>query len=264
METKKAKFRKLSGDHEKMEMEVLLNRSAGLNGSGGGSEYNMMMSGAEDDDEEDDDGQPNVFRQKCERLSRELELAKQRLAQQHEDDLEQTVTLKKQLEKKLNDAYEEVEEQRQVVAQWKRKSQRLAAELSDTRLLHEDQTNRNAVLEKKQRKFDTELQLLHDELRQERGNKERAMRERDAAITDKLTSEQALQVSSSLFLHFSHALNSSHFGISDIRLLLLLLLWACQLQPTSFLGGNEKRDGPVVADGSYGKWHSHSPKFFPT
>jgi myosin-18 len=195
----KAKFRKLSGDHEKMEMEVLLNRSAGLNGSGGGgSEYNMMMSGAEDDDEEDD-GQPNVFRQKCERLSRELELAKQRLAQQHEDDLEQTVTLKKQLEKKLNDAYEEVEEQRQVVAQWKRKSQRLAAELSDTRLLHEDQTNRNAVLEKKQRKFDTELQLLHDELRQERGNKERAMRDRDAAITDKLTSEQTLQVSS-LFL----------------------------------------------------------------
>lgn len=253
---KKAKFRKLSGDHEKMEMEVLLNRSAGLNGSGGGggSEYNMMMSGAEDDDEDDDDGQPNVFRQKCERLSRELELAKQRLAQQHEDDLEQTVTLKKQLEKKLNDAYEEVEEQRQVVAQWKRKSQRLAAELSDTRLLHEDQTNRNAVLEKKQRKFDTELQLLHDELRQERGNKERAMRERDAAITDKLTSEQTLQVSSFLFLYLSHIYNSSHLCISDIRL--LLLLWACQ--PHFFWGGNEKRDGPVVTD----VWHC--PRVFPT
>jgi myosin-18 len=68
--------------------------------------------------------------------------------------------------------------------------------LSDTRLLHEDQTNRNAVLEKKQRKFDTEFQLLQDELRQERANKERANRERDAAITDKLTSEQALQVQS--------------------------------------------------------------------
>ncbi len=203
----KAKFRKLSGDHEKMEMEVLLNRSAGLNGSG--SEY--MMSGAEDDEE--DDGQPNVFRQKCERLSRELELAKQRLAQQHEDDLEQTVTLKKQLEKKLNDAYEEVEEQRQVVAQWKRKSQRLAAELSDTRLLHEDQTNRNAVLEKKQRKFDTELQLLQNELRQERANKERAMRERDAAITDKLTSEQALQVNI-ILSHFFHLASTSHFTTS--------------------------------------------------
>ena len=57
------------------------------------------------------------------------------------------------LEKKLNDAYEEVEEQRQVVSQWKRKSQRLASELSDTRLLHEEQTNRNSLLEKKQRKY---------------------------------------------------------------------------------------------------------------
>lgn len=165
-------------------MEVLLTRSAGLNGG----EY---ISSADDDD---DDGQPNVYRQKCERLSRELELAKQRLIQQHEDDLEQMVTLKKQLEKKLNDAYEEVEEQRQVVAQWKRKAQRLAAELNDTRLLHEDQTNRNSILEKKQRKFDTEFQLLQDELRQERSHKERAMRERDAAITDKLTADQALQV----------------------------------------------------------------------
>ena len=177
----------MSGDHEKMEMEVLLTRSAGLNGGG-----DFMMGAVEDD--EDDDGQPNVYRQKCERMSRELELAKQRLNQQHEDDLEQMVTLKKQLEKKLNDAYEEVEEQRQVVAQWKRKAQRLAAELNDTRLLHEDQTNRNAILEKKQRKFDTEFQMLQDELRQERTQKERAMRERDAAITDKLTSDQALQV----------------------------------------------------------------------
>lgn len=179
----------MSNDHEKMEMEILLTRSAGLNG---GVEY--LTSGMEDEEEES--GQASVYRQKCERLSRELQLAKQRLVQQHEDDLEQMVTLKKQLEKKLNDAYEEVEEQRQVVAQWKRKAQRLAAELNDTRLLHEDQTNRNAVLEKKQRKFDAELQLLQDELRAEKSNKERAMRERDAAITDKLTSEQALQVNS--------------------------------------------------------------------
>lgn len=140
----------MTAEHEKLEMEVLVSRSAGLNGDGG------LSSGSnfgDADEEEDDDGTPNVFRQKCERLSRELQLAKQRLAQQHEDDLEQTVVLKKQLEKKLNDAYEEVEEQRQVVAQWKRKAQRLAGELNDNRLLHEDQSNRNAILEKKQRKY---------------------------------------------------------------------------------------------------------------
>lgn len=130
-----------------MEMEVLYARSAGLNGDGAGS----TRSG---EDEEDDDGQPNIYRQKCERLSRELELTKHRLTQQHEDDLEQMVVLKKQLEKKLNDAYEEVEEQRQVVAQWKRKAGRLADELNDTRLLHEEQANRNALLEKKQRKYE--------------------------------------------------------------------------------------------------------------
>lgn len=124
-------------------MEVLVTRSAGLNGT----DYSTAGSG-----DEDDDPSSSVYRQKYERVHRELQLTKQRLAQQHEDDLEQMITMKKQLEKKLNDAYEEVEEQRQVVAQWKRKSQRLAAELNDTKLLHEEQTNRNAILEKKQRK----------------------------------------------------------------------------------------------------------------
>ena len=132
---------KLSGENEKLEMEVLFVRSAGLNGA---------ASVASDEDE--DDGQPNIYKQKYDRTARELEFTKQRLTQQHEDDLEQMMVLKKQLEKKLNDAYEEVEEQRQVVSQWKRKSQRLAAELNDTRLLHEEQSNRNAILEKKQRK----------------------------------------------------------------------------------------------------------------
>ena len=96
--------------------------------------------------------EPNVYQRKCERLARELELSKQKMTQQHEDDLEQTVAIKKQLEKKLHDAYEEVEEQRQVVAQWKKKSNRLAAELNDSRLLYEEKTNRNSILEKKQRK----------------------------------------------------------------------------------------------------------------
>ena len=69
-------------------MEVLLTRSAGLNGGGD------FMMGAVVKDHEDDDGQPNVYRQKCERMSRELELAKPLLNQQHEDNLEQMVTLK--------------------------------------------------------------------------------------------------------------------------------------------------------------------------
>merc|ERR550532_3168185 len=87
--------------------------------------------------------------------------------QQHEDDLEQMASIKKQLEKKLNDAYEEVEDQRQVVAQWKRKVQKLQAEMNDTRLHLEEQASRNTLLEKKQRKFDSELALAVEDKRQE-------------------------------------------------------------------------------------------------
>lgn len=52
----------------------------------------------------------------------------------------------------LSDAYEEVEEQRQVVGQWKRKVQKLQSEANDLRLLLEEQSSRNNLLEKKQRK----------------------------------------------------------------------------------------------------------------
>jgi myosin-18 len=60
----------------------------------------------------------------------------------------------------LNDAYEEVDEQRQLVAQWKRKTQKVNGEMNDIKLLLEEQTTRNALLEKKQRKFDAEIGSL--------------------------------------------------------------------------------------------------------
>ena len=43
-----------------------------------------------------------VCRGKYERAMKELEYSKKRLAQQHEDDLEQLLALKKQLEKKVS------------------------------------------------------------------------------------------------------------------------------------------------------------------
>lgn len=89
-----------------------------------------------------------------------MEFTKKRLQTQHEHDLEQLVGLKKQLEKKLADAYEEVEEQRQVVAQWKRKNQKMTNEMNDLRMLLEEQNSRNNLLEKRQRKFDVECQSL--------------------------------------------------------------------------------------------------------
>ncbi|KAF5307416.1 hypothetical protein FQR65_LT06930 [Abscondita terminalis] len=144
--------------------------------------------------EEDDDGEGDggVYKQRYERVRKELEFTKKRLHQQHEDDLEQLVALKKQLEKKLTDAYEEVEEQRQVVGQWKRKVQKLNGETNDLRLLLEEQNARNNLLEKKQRKFDAETQLLNDELRQEKIAKERLAREKEAMLAEKFTLEANL------------------------------------------------------------------------
>lgn len=121
--------------------------------------FHRINSVLEEEDGEDDAGN-SVYKLKYERVARELEFTKKRLHTQHEHDLEQLVGLKKQLEKKLADAYEEVEEQRQVVAQWKRKSQKMTNEMNDLRMLLEEQNSRNNLLEKRQRKFDTECQTL--------------------------------------------------------------------------------------------------------
>ena len=62
-------------------------------GSGGGG-------GGLDSDE--DGGEPSsVFKAKYERALKDLEYTKKRLSQQHEDDMEQLMALKKQLEKKV-------------------------------------------------------------------------------------------------------------------------------------------------------------------
>ncbi|XP_057317882.1 unconventional myosin-XVIIIa isoform X3 [Microplitis mediator] len=164
---------------ERLEMELLYARAADLN--------QLTLDGEENNQE---DG--GIYKQRYEHAIRELEFTKRKMAQQHEDDLEQLVGLKKQLEKKLADAYEEVEEQRQVVSQWKRRVQKLNGEMHDLRLLLEEQTARNNLLEKKQRKFDSETQNLMDDLRQEKAQRERLLREKEIAIAEKFTIEQNL------------------------------------------------------------------------
>ncbi|XP_017847172.1 unconventional myosin-XVIIIa isoform X2 [Drosophila busckii] len=177
------KVKNLQDMSEKLEMELICAKSD-LNGI------------SEDEDYENDEGggggNGGVYKLKYERVARELEFTKRRLQTQHEHDLEQLVGLKKQLEKKLSDAYEEVEEQRQVVGQWKRKAQKMTNEMNDLRMLLEEQNARNNLLEKKQRKFDAECQSLQDAARQERQAKERYGREKDVLQAEKFTIEQTL------------------------------------------------------------------------
>lgn len=122
------------------------------------AQYNSISD--DEDAENDDGGNSSIYKMKYERAAKELEFTKRRLQTQHEHDLDQLVGLKKQLEKKLADAYEEVEEQRQVVGQWKRKTQKLSSEMNDLRMLLDEQNGRNNLLEKRQRKFDAESQSL--------------------------------------------------------------------------------------------------------
>lgn len=67
--------------------------------------------------------------------------------------------------------------------------------MNDLKLLLEEQNGRNNLLEKKQRKFDSETQMLHDELKKERQNKERFAREKEICIAEKYAIESTLAVS---------------------------------------------------------------------
>ncbi|XP_066148731.1 unconventional myosin-XVIIIa isoform X2 [Euwallacea fornicatus] len=173
----KHKNKELQQASERLEMELLYAKSD--------------LNGIAEEDEEGSEGD-GVYKQRYERALKELEFTKRRLQQQHEDDLEQLVGLKKQLEKKLADAYEEVEEQRQVVGTWKRKVQKLTGEMNDLKLLLEEQSSRNNLLEKKQRKYDSEAAMLHDELKKEKQAKDRLSREREVYIAEKYAMDSSL------------------------------------------------------------------------
>merc|ERR1719318_1908664 len=169
-----ARNRHLTNNNERIEMELLHSRA-------------LEINGGESDDEEGSNS--SLYKAKYERAVKELEYAKKKMSQQHEDDLEQLTAMKKQLEKKLNDAYEEVDDQRQVVAQWKRKTQKIQGEMNDTRLHLEEQASRNSMLEKKQRKFDSELALANEDRRQEALGREKSQKEADSLKQEKLRLE---------------------------------------------------------------------------
>lgn len=81
------KNKELHQSSERLEIELLYARS----------DLNGILE--EEEDGEGNDG--GVYKQRYERAVKELEFTKRRLQQQHEDDLEQLVGLKKQLEKKV-------------------------------------------------------------------------------------------------------------------------------------------------------------------
>ena len=101
---------------------------------------------------------------------------------------------RKQLERKLSEAQADVEEQRKVVNKWRRKAQKTQGEMNDMKILLEEQTARNSLLEKKQRKFDHDLALANEDKKQEPMGRENVQKELDSLKLDKFGLEEELDI----------------------------------------------------------------------
>ncbi|KAM9370459.1 unconventional myosin-XVIIIa [Phaethornis superciliosus] len=178
MKDLQAKYDALKKQMESMEMEVMearLIRAAELNG------------------ELDDDDSGGEWRLKYERAVREIDFTKKRLQQELEDKLEVEQQSKRQLERRLGDLQADSEESQRALQQLKKKCQRLAAELQDTKLHLEGQQGRNHDLEKKQRRFDSELSQAHEETQRERLQREKLSREKDVLVAEVFGLKQLLE-----------------------------------------------------------------------
>ena len=79
-------------------------------------------------------------------------LQAKKMEEQQEEFLEQQDSSRKILERKLQEAHNETEEQRRLLTNLKRKTQRHNQDMSDVKLHLEEQVTRNSELEKKQRR----------------------------------------------------------------------------------------------------------------
>ncbi|XP_077466716.1 myosin-XVIIIa isoform X2 [Stigmatopora argus] len=164
MKDLQAQFDSMKKEMESMEMEVMearLIRASELNG-------------------ELDDGDSGVeWRLKYERAITEIEFTKKRLQHEFDDKLEVEQQNKRQLDRKISDLQADNEEFQRNIQQLKKKVQRLTAQFQDTKLHLESQQSRNHDLEKKQRKFDSELSAAQDEVQREKTLREKLAREKD-------------------------------------------------------------------------------------
>ncbi|NXF99549.1 MY18A protein, partial [Sakesphorus luctuosus] len=201
MKDLQAKYDALKKQMESMEMEVMearLIRAAELNG------------------ELDDDDSGGEWRLKYERAVREIDFTKKRLQQELEDKLEVEQQGKRQLERKLADLQADSEESQRALQQLKKKCQRLAAELQDTKLHLEGQQGRNHDLEKKQRRFDSELSQAHEEAQRERLQREKLSRERDVLVAEVFGLKQLLEDKDSDIAGLTQKAESLEAELQDI------------------------------------------------
>uniref|UniRef100_A0A9J8D903 Myosin XVIIIAa n=1 Tax=Cyprinus carpio carpio TaxID=630221 RepID=A0A9J8D903_CYPCA len=176
MKDMQGKFDAVQKQMESMEMEIMEAR---------------LLQASEFNGEVENDG--GEWRLKYERVIKDTEFTKKKLQQEMDDKLETEQQNKRHLERKLGDLQADHEESQRSVQQLKKKCQRLAAELQDTKLHLENQEGRNHELERKQRKFDVEKNQFQEELQKERNQRDKLGRERDVLTGEVFTIRQQLQ-----------------------------------------------------------------------
>ncbi|XP_054989979.1 unconventional myosin-XVIIIa isoform X5 [Sorex araneus] len=186
---------------EVMEMEVMEAR---------------LIRAAEINGEVDDDDAGGEWRLKYERAVREVDFTKKRLQQEFEDKLEVEQQSKRQLERRLGDLQADGEESQRALQQLKKKCQRLTAELQDTKLHLEGQQVRNHELEKKQRRFDSELSQAHEETQREKLQREKLQREKDTLLAEAFSLKQQLEEKDMDLAGFTQKVVSLEAELQDI------------------------------------------------
>uniref|UniRef100_A0A2K5E5C2 Unconventional myosin-XVIIIa n=1 Tax=Aotus nancymaae TaxID=37293 RepID=A0A2K5E5C2_AOTNA len=186
---------------EVMEMEVMEAR---------------LIRAAEINGEVDDDDAGGEWRLKYERAVREIDFTKKRLQQEFEDKLEVEQQNKRQLERRLGDLQADSEESQRALQQLKKKCQRLTAELQDTKLHLEGQQVRNHELEKKQRRFDSELSQAHEEAQREKLQREKLQREKDMLLAEAFSLKQQLEEKDMDIAGFTQKVVSLEAELQDI------------------------------------------------
>ncbi|XP_074930178.1 unconventional myosin-XVIIIa isoform X11 [Chelonoidis abingdonii] len=195
------KYEALKKQMDSMEMEVMearLIRAAELNG------------------DLDDDDSGGEWRLKYERAIREVDFTKKRMQQEFEDKLELEQQSKRQQERRLADLQADNEECQRALQQLKKKCQRLTAELQDTKLHLEGQQGRNHELEKKQRRFDSELAQAHEEAQREKLLREKLSREKDMLIAEVFSLKQQLEDKDTDIMSFTQKVEALEAELQDV------------------------------------------------
>uniref|UniRef100_A0A671FHQ8 Unconventional myosin-XVIIIa n=1 Tax=Rhinolophus ferrumequinum TaxID=59479 RepID=A0A671FHQ8_RHIFE len=175
-----------------------------------------LIRAAEINGEVDDDDAGGEWRLKYERAVREVDFTKKRLQQEFEDRLEVEQQNKRQLERRLGDLQADSEESQRALQQLKKKCQRLTAELQDTKLHLEGQQVRNHELEKKQRRFDSELSQAHEEAQREKLQREKLQREKDMLLAEAFSLKQQLEEKDMDIAGFTQKVVSLEAELQDI------------------------------------------------